>query len=50
MQKEGRSIILVTHNTATVQKFCDTALILDHGKLLLKGKTKSVIAAYEALP
>ena len=50
MQKEGRSIILVTHNAATVQKFCDTALILDHGKLLLKGKTKSVIAAYEALP
>ena len=50
MQKEGRSIILVTHNATNVQKFCDTAMVLDHGKLIIKGKTKSVIAAYEKMP
>jgi ABC-type polysaccharide/polyol phosphate transport system ATPase subunit len=50
MQNEGRSIILVTHDTSTVENFCDAAVVLDHGKLLAQGETKSVIAAYQALP
>jgi ABC-2 type transport system ATP-binding protein len=50
MQNEGRSIILVTHDTSTVENFCDYAVVLDHGKLLAQGETKSVIAAYQALP
>ena len=50
MQNEGRSIILVTHDTSTVENFCDSAVVLDHGKLLAQGETKSVIAAYQAIP
>jgi ABC-2 type transport system ATP-binding protein len=50
MQNEGRSIILVTHDTSTVENFCDVAVVLDHGKLLAQGDTKSVVAAYQALP
>jgi ABC-2 type transport system ATP-binding protein len=50
MQNEGRSIILVTHDTSTVENFCDAAVVLDHGKLLAQGETKSVVAAYQALP
>jgi ABC-2 type transport system ATP-binding protein len=50
MQNEGRSIILVTHDTKTVEHFCDSAVVLDHGKLIAQGETKSVIAAYEVLP
>ena len=50
MQNEGRSIILVTHDTNTVAEFCDAAVVLDHGKLLAQGETKSVIAAYQAIP
>jgi ABC-2 type transport system ATP-binding protein len=50
MQNEGRSIILVTHDTGTVENFCDAAVVLDHGKLLTLGDTKSVVAAYQALP
>ena len=50
MQNEGRSIILVTHDTSTVENFCDSAVVLDHGKLLAQGETKSVVAAYQALP
>ena len=45
MQKEGRSIILVTHDTSTVENFCDSAVVLDHGKLLAQGETKSVVVA-----
>jgi ABC-2 type transport system ATP-binding protein len=50
MQKEGRTIILVTHDTNTVAQFCDTAVALDHGTVLAKGDTISVINAYRALP
>ena len=50
MQNEGRSIILVTHDTSTVEDFCDYAVVLDHGKLLAQGDTNSVVAAYQALP
>jgi ABC-2 type transport system ATP-binding protein len=50
MQKEGRTIILVTHDTNTVAQFCDAAVALDHGTVLAKGDTASVINAYRALP
>ena len=50
MQKEGRTIILVTHDTNTVAQFCDTAVALDHGTVLAKGDTTSVINVYRALP
>ena len=50
MQKEGRTIILVTHDTNTVANFCDTAVALDHGTVLAKGDTTAVINAYRALP
>ena len=50
MQKEGRTIILVTHDTNTVANFCDTAVALDHGTVLAKGDTTVVINAYRALP
>jgi len=50
MQNEGRSIILVTHDTNTVTNFCDSAVVLDHGKVLAQGDTESVVAAYQALP
>jgi ABC-2 type transport system ATP-binding protein len=50
MQKEGRTIILVTHDTDTVAQFCDTAVALDNGTILAKGDATSVISAYRALP
>ena len=50
MQKEGRTIILVTHDTDTVAQFCDTAVALDNGTILAMGDATSVISAYRALP
>jgi len=50
MQNEGRTIILVTHNTDTVDEFCDYAVVLDHGKVLSKGNTKEVTEIYRNLP
>ena len=36
-QKEGRTIVLVTHALDTVVEICDRALVLEHGKVQLDG-------------
>jgi ABC-2 type transport system ATP-binding protein len=50
MQNEGRSIILVTHDVATIQNFCDSAVVLDKGKLIAQGSTKDALDVYHKLP
>jgi ABC-2 type transport system ATP-binding protein len=50
MQNEGRTIILVTHDSGTVQTFCDSAVLLDHGKLISQGDPLKVVNTYSALP
>ncbi len=50
MQNEGRTIILVTHDSNTVQTFCDSAVMLDHGKLISQGDPIEVINTYSKLP
>lgn len=34
LKKEGRTIILVTHDMANVEKFCDRALVISKGKMV----------------
>ena len=36
-QAEGRTIVFVTHDAATVRQVCDRAIVLDHGRLVLDG-------------
>ncbi len=50
MQNEGRTIILVTHDSNTVQTFCDSAVLLDHGKLIDQGDPVKVVTTYSQLP
>ena len=50
MQNEGRTIILVTHDSGTVQTFCDSAVLLDHGKLISQGDPLKVVTTYSELP
>lgn len=49
-RSRGTTILLVSHQTREVEKHCDRALWLDHGKMVGLGDTKDVIARYlEAL-
>jgi ABC-2 type transport system ATP-binding protein len=50
MQNEGRTIILVTHDSSTVETFCDSAVLLDHGKLISQGYPLKVVTTYSELP
>ena len=42
-QREGRTIVLVTHALDTVRQICDRAVMLDHGELYAKGAPLDVV-------
>ena len=42
-QREGRTIVLVTHALDTVRQVCDRAVMLDHGDLYAKGNPLDVV-------
>jgi ABC-2 type transport system ATP-binding protein len=37
-QKEGRTILLVTHSADTVRSICDRGVVLSHGRLVAEGE------------
>ena len=49
MRGEGRTILLVTHDMEQVQRFCDRALLLDRGRLVAIGDSRSVARQYTQL-
>jgi lipopolysaccharide transport system ATP-binding protein len=48
-KRDGRTIILVTHDLGSVQQFCDRALLLDHGRLLGDDLPTAVIGKYRRM-
>lgn len=45
-QREGRTIVLVTHAVDTVRLFCDKAIVLDEGRLIFDGDPSDGAVAY----
>lgn len=45
-KKEGRTIILVTHDMNSVKSFCDRAILLSQGKIISQGNSKEVSDSY----
>jgi rfaE bifunctional protein nucleotidyltransferase chain/domain len=45
-KRRGKTILLVTHSLALVERFCDEALWLDAGKVRLIGDPKRVVDTY----
>lgn len=46
MQRDGVSIILVTHSSNTLVEYCDRGVFLKHGKLIMDGVCRDVVKAY----
>jgi len=42
----GKTVILVTHDTATVQRYCDRAMLLKNGSITKIGDPSEVASAY----
>jgi lipopolysaccharide transport system ATP-binding protein len=48
-KRDGRTIVLVTHDLHSVNLYCDRALLLDHGRLLADGAATEVTAQYRRM-
>ena len=44
--EEGRTVLYVSHNMATIRQLCDRCIVLDHGRVVFDGETEQAIAAY----
>lgn len=49
LRSNGCTILLVTHSTATVEKFCQRAILLHNGKLHGFSAAKEIVDQYHAL-
>ena len=45
-EDEGRTILYVSHNMATVRSLCDRCIVLDHGHVVYDGEVESGIDVY----
>lgn len=46
MKKEGKTVIIVSHELDQITEFCDRAIWLDKGKIIKSGSPAAIIKAY----
>ncbi len=44
-QKQGRTIVFVSHAADQVERLCDRVVVMSHGRMIFDGPTKPGIAA-----
>jgi ABC-type polysaccharide/polyol phosphate transport system ATPase subunit len=47
-RKAGKTMLCVSHSTATAMSICNRALWLDHGRLLADGPIAGIMDSYSA--
>jgi teichoic acid transport system ATP-binding protein len=48
-KQQGKTIILVSHDISSIIKYCDRAMLFDHGNLLEIGTPREVVDTYKKL-
>ena len=48
-RKNGRTVVFISHDLASVYRLCDRALLLGHGKVLMDGSARSVVDEYQRM-
>jgi ABC-type polysaccharide/polyol phosphate transport system ATPase subunit len=48
LRREGRTVLLVSHDLAAVERVCGRALLLSAGRIMLEGDPSDVVGAYHA--
>jgi lipopolysaccharide transport system ATP-binding protein len=43
---EKRTVLFVSHNMSTIQNICKNAILIDKGRISLKGQVSNVISYY----
>ncbi len=49
LRKDGKTIILVSHNPGAIEQMCDKVCLLDNGKLLKEGNPVTLLSSYHRL-
>jgi lipopolysaccharide transport system ATP-binding protein len=47
-KKSGKTILFVSHDTASIRAYCDRVLVMDQGKITFDGSPDDAIAHYDA--
>lgn len=46
LKQQGKTILFVSHALESITKFCNKAILLDHGSMIFAGSTKETIDVY----
>ena len=46
VSREGRTVVFVSHNTAAIERLCDTALVLEGGQAVFRGPVNEAVDIY----
>jgi ABC-type polysaccharide/polyol phosphate transport system ATPase subunit len=49
LQRAGKTLIFVTHDTTLIKNICSTAYLLDHGELMAEGDPAYVVQQYQRM-
>jgi ABC-type polysaccharide/polyol phosphate transport system ATPase subunit len=49
LKREGRTIVFVSHDMALVERFCDRAMLLERGEMVMLGEPHEVGRAYHKI-
>lgn len=47
LKARGTSVVIVTHDEMTVQKFCDRAMVMSRGKVVFKGSVEDSLRVHQ---
>jgi lipopolysaccharide transport system ATP-binding protein len=45
---EGRTVLFVSHQMASVKELCDSAMVLDQGRMIFMGDTQQAVKTYDS--
>ena len=48
MHREGRTIVMISHDLAAIERLCSRVFLFDHGRIAASGSARDVIAKYQA--
>lgn len=48
-RKTGTTLLIVSHDRSAIQSICDTAILLEHGRMAMRGKPEEVMDYYNAM-
>lgn len=48
-KEQGKTILFVSHDTGSIQKYCDRVILLNKGDKIMEGSPKKVVDAYKKI-